>query len=301
MTIKDSLKVITRRDFIRGTAYLPLAVAMGLRMETQEEVAPDTKTKVILVRDAEAIDDKGRINAQVIQRMLDDGVTALLGKEDPVECWKLLVKPTDVVGIKSNAWGPLPTPREIEQAIKQRVMDAGVLEKNISIDDRGVLRNKIFLNSTALINTRPIRTHAWSGIGGLIKNYIMFVPSPPAYHDNSCANLAAIWNLPIVKGKTRLNVLIMLSPLFYGIGRHHFDTSYVWNYKGILVGTDPVAVDAVGLRILQAKRLDYFGEDRTFRPPVTYITHADTKYKLGISDFRRINLIKLGWTEGILI
>ena len=299
--MKDPLKVITRRDFIRGSAYLPLAVAMGLQMEAQQEIAPQKKTKVILVRHAEAIDDKRRVNAEVIQRMLDDGVTALLGKEDPVECWKLLVKPTDIVGIKSNDWGPLPTPREIEQAIKQRVMDAGVSEGNISIDDRGVLRNKIFLNSTALINTRPIRTHAWSGIGGLIKNYIMFIPYPPDYHDNSCANLGAIWNLPIVKGKTRLNVLIMLSPLFYGIGRHHFDTTYVWSYKGILVGTDPVALDAVGLRILQAKRLDYFGEERPFRPPVTYITQADIKYKLGTSDLRRVDLIKLGWMDKILI
>jgi len=299
--MKESKKVITRRDFIRGTAYLPLAVAMGLRMEAQEEITPLEKTNVILVRDAEAIDAQGRINAKVIQRMLDDGVTILLGKEDPVESWKLLVKPTDVVGIKSNAWGPIPTPKEIEQAIKQRVMDAGVPEENIGIDDRGVLRNKIFLNSTALINTRPIRTHHWSGIGGLIKNYIPFVPNPPAYHDNSCANLAAIWNLPIVKGKARLNVLIMLRPLFYGIGPHHFDSTYMWSYKGILVGTDPVAIDAVGLRILQAKRLDYFGEDRPFRPPVTYITRADTKYKLGTSDLRRINLVKLGWKDGILI
>jgi hypothetical protein len=28
---------------------------------------------------------------------------------------------------------------------------------------------------------------------------------------------------------------------------------------------------------------------------------ADEKYKLGVSDLRRIDVVKLGWTEGALI
>lgn len=292
---------ITRRDFLRGTTFATLALAIGLLPEEEKIVAPAKKTKVVLIRDAEVMDAKGRINGKVIQRMLDDAVTALLDQKDPVEAWKLLVGPKDVVGIKSNVWTPLPTPEELEQAIKKRVMDAGVSEKNVDITDRGVLESKVFGKSTALINARPLRTHAWSGVGGCIKNYIMFVPRPSKYHGNSCEDLGAIWNLPIVKDKTRLNVLVMLEPLFYGVGWHHFDPSYTWKYKGLLVGTDPVALDAVGLRIFQAKRLAHFEEERPFKPPAHHIAFADTKHKIGTSDMRKIEIVKLGWKEGILI
>jgi len=292
---------ITRRDFIRTATYTTLAVAMGLFPEEGKKVELPKKTKVVLVRDPEVIDAKGRVNAKVIQKMLDQAVTTLFDKKEPVEAWKLLVKPKDVVGIKSNVWYPLPTPKELEQAIKKRVMDAGVAEKNIDIDDRGVLGSRIFRKSTALINARPFRTHHWSGVGGCIKNYIMFVSQPPKYHGNSCADLGALWNLPMVKDKTRLNVLVLLTPLFYGVGAHHFDSTYVWDYKGILVGTDPVALDAVGLHLFEAKRLAYFGQKRPIKPPAHHIFFADTKHKLGTSDLKKIELIKLGWKEGILI
>ncbi|MFQ6092175.1 MAG: DUF362 domain-containing protein [bacterium] len=299
--MKEVENLITRRDFIRGTACASLAWAMGLRVGEQKKVKPVKKTRVVLVRDADVMDKKGRIDAEAIQQMLDDGVTALFDKKDPVQVWKNLVKPSDVVGIKSNVWSPLPTPKEVEQALKQRVMDAGVPEKRIGISDRGVLRSRTFRNCTALINARPLRTHHWSGVGGCIKNYIMFVPKPSDYHGNSCANLAAIWNLPIVKGKTRLNVLVLLRPLFHGIGPHHFDRTYTWTYNGLLVGTDPVALDAVGLHLFRAKRLAYFGEERPMKPRPHHIVLADTRHHLGTSDLGKIELVKLGWKEGVLI
>ncbi|MBI5187613.1 MAG: DUF362 domain-containing protein [Nitrospirae bacterium] len=294
-------KVITRRDFLRGSVAATLAATMGLPLKIKGDVKATKKTKVVLIRDADVIDRRGRINPKVIQRMLDKAVTTLLGKEDPVEAWKLLIRPKDIVGIKSNVWGPLPTPKELEDALKGRIMDAGVHEGNIAIDDRGVLKNRIFLNSTTLINVRPLRTHHWAGVGGCIKNYIMFTLWPPLYHPDSCADLGAIWRLPLVKDKTRLNVLILLTPLFHGIGPHHFDPTYTWPYKGILVGTDPVAVDAVGLRIFELKRLAYFGENIPLRPPAKHIAIADVIHKVGTSELRQIELVKPGWMEEVLI
>lgn len=294
-------KAITRRDFLRGSVATTLAVTMGLPFEIKGEARIKKKTKVVLIRDVDAIDKKGRINPKVIQEMLDKAIITLLDKEDPIEAWRQLVKPADIVGIKGNVWGPLPTPKEVEDTLKRRLMDAGVPEDNIGIDDRGVLNNRIFLNSTALVNVRPLRTHHWSGVGGCIKNYIMFVHWPPLYHPDSCADLGAIWKRPIVKNKTRLNVLVMLTPLFHGIGSHHFDLEYTWPYKGLLLGTDPVAVDAVGLRILQFKRLEYFGEDKPLKPPAKHIAIADVVYKLGTSDIREIEIVKLGLGEGVLI
>ena len=293
--------MITRRDFVKGAGCAALGMAIGLPVIANEVAEEVTKSRVVLVRDKDAVASNGKINGEVIQRMLDQAVTALFDRKDPVDCWKALIKPDDIVGIKSNEWHYLPTTTQVEQAIKRRVMDAGVSEKNIGIDDRGVLRNPIFRKATALINARPMRTHAWSGVGSLIKNYIMFDPNPPAYHENACAPLGKLWELPIVKGKTRLNILVLFTPLFYGVGPHHFDKTYTWVYGGLAVGADPVAVDSVGLRLFQAKRKEYFGGERPIKPAAHHIAFADTRYHLGASDPSKIDLIKLGWKDGVLI
>ncbi len=298
----EDVKRFTRRDFITTTGSVALGMAMGLpALASEEEPAVRAKSTVVLIRRKEVVDDEGKINGEVLSEMMDEAMMVLFDKDDPVSCWKEIISPEDVVGIKTNVWRYLPTPPSLEQAMKSRMMEVGVPEENIDIDDRGVLNNPLFKKSTALINTRPMRTHAWSGVGSLIKNYVMFVPYPPSYHGNSCANLGAVWSLPICKDKTRLNVLVLLTPLFYGIGPHHFDSTYVWTYGGLAVSTDPVAADTVGLRIFQAKRKEYFGEDKPIQPTAHHIAFADKKFNLGNSDLENIELIKLGWQEGILI
>lgn len=292
---------VTRRDFIKGASLAGMAAAFGMPFDISfaEEVVP--KTRVVLIRNENVLDPEGNVNAGIIGRMLDEAVTALFDTENSADAWKKIIRPDDIVGIKSNEWGPLPTPQELEDAIKKRVMEAGVSEKNIAVDDRGVLYNDVFKNSTALINVRPLRTHHWSGVGSLLKNYIMFTPRPDDYHDNSCADLAKLWEKPVIKGKTRLNILVMLTPLFHGVGAHHFDRKYLWAYNGLLAGTDPVAVDATGLRIIEARRGQFFGEYRPMKPPAHHIAYADIRHGLGVSDPNKIELVKLGWQEGVLI
>ena len=140
----------------------------------------------------------------------------------------------------------------------------------------------------------------WSGVGSLIKNYIMF-DNPSDYHDDACADLAKLWELPMVEGKTRLNVLCCLTPQFHGRGPHHFSRRYVWNYNGILVSQDPVSVDTVGLELIKAKRRQVLGKARELPPVPKHIKLADTKHGIGVGDLNRIELIKLGWQQDILI
>jgi hypothetical protein len=302
-------KTITRRDFLKAAAAAPLAgaaipalcgAASGAAGPATSP-APAEKVRVVLVRDPGPLGADGAPPAEIVQRMLDDGVRALLGEPDIVKAWKALIKPDDTVGIKTNAWRYIPTTAEVEQGLRKRVLDAGVPEDRIGIDDRGVLRNPIFQNATALVNARPMRSHHWAGVGSLIKNYIMFTPQPSAWHDDTCADLAKIWFLPAVKGKTRLNVLVMFTPLFHGVGPHHYAKEYTWEYKGLILSRDPVAADATGLRVIQAKRREFFGDDRPLQMNPHHIELADTRHHLGVSDPARIELVKLGWSEGTLI
>ncbi|MBP1743006.1 MAG: hypothetical protein H6Q48_5299 [Deltaproteobacteria bacterium] len=295
--MKDT--IITRRDFLRVAAGTAMAATLGPAI--LREVRAEATAKVVLIRNAGVLGNQGDVQGGILQSMLDEAVKSLLGTNEPLEAWNRLIKNSDVVGIKSNVWHRLPTPKELEAAIKRRVLDVGVAEKDIDIDDRGVLNNPIFLNATALINVRPLRTHHWSGVATCLKNYIQFVPDPPAYHDEGCSPLGKIWTYPIVKGKTRLNILSALTPQFYGRGAHFFDKRYVWPYKGLIVGTDPVAVDAIGAHLLQAKRVAFFGEDRPLDVAPIHIVVAEKQYHLGVSDLSRIQLIKLGWMEEVLI
>ncbi|MBP1695947.1 MAG: hypothetical protein H6Q41_1135 [Deltaproteobacteria bacterium] len=292
-------KIITRRDFFRVTAGA--AMAATVESGILGEVRAEPTAKVVLIRHAEVLGRQDKVQGEILQSMLDEAVKNLLETNQPMEAWKRFFKSSDVVGIKSNEWHRLPTPKELEAAIKRRILNAGVAEKNIGIDDRGVLNNPVFLNATALVNVRPLRTHHWSGVGTCLKNYISFVPDPWSYHDEGCSPLGKIWTYPIVKGKTRVNILSALTPQFYGRGAHFFDRRYVWSYKGLIVGTDPVAVDAVGAHLLQTKRIGFFGEDRALDVAPVHIMAADKKYHLGVSDMRRIQLIKLGWMEEVLI
>jgi hypothetical protein len=290
---------LTRRDFLRLTAGTTVAASLGVGIG--RDACADTAAKVVLIRHAEAVGEQGKMNGEVLQAMLDEAVKTLLGTPEPMDAWRTLVKPADVVGVKSNAWERLPTPKELEAAIRRRVLDAGVAEKHLDNADRGVSQNPIFLNATTLVNVRPLRTHHWAGVGTCLKNYIQFVPDRPSYHPDGCAALGRIWTLPIVKGKTRLNILSALTPQFYGRGANFFDRRYVWPYKGLIVGTDPVAVDTVGAHLLQVKRIAFFGDERALDATPHHIQVADTEYHLGVSDLKRIQVIKLGWTDDVLI
>lgn len=292
--------IITRRDFIKGTTAAVLGAHLARAQETQAP-AVVKKARVVLIRHAGVLDENSAINPDILQGMLDEAVTRLFDENDPVAAFGRLVKPGETVGIKTNVWSFLPTPKELEAAIKRRLVDAGIAEDKIGIDDHTVRTNPLFVGATSLINVRPLRTHYLAGMSGTIKNYIMFAESQEAYHPDSCADLGALFKLPIVQGKTRLNILCCLTPQFHGRGPHHFSRRYVWAYKGLIIGQDPVAVDTIGLRLTMAKRREVLGKAQELPPVPKHIQLADTRHGIGTSDINAIELIKLGWSEGILV
>ncbi|NNK14065.1 MAG: DUF362 domain-containing protein [Desulfofustis sp.] len=293
-------RTFTRRQFIKQTSIA--TIGGSLLLSSHGSVFSETGTAitsrltdVVVVRNKEVLDKKGRPRNDVVLEMLDVAVSRLTGKSDAIEGWRTLFNPDDFVGIKTNVWRPINTTKAVEQSLKARVISAGVSKKNIAISDRAVLHEPVFQKATALINARPMRSHHWSGVGSLLKNYIMFVPDPYNYHKDSCARLGEIWTYPIVKEKTRLNVLVMFTPQFHNVGPHGFSPKHVWNYYGLIAGYDPVAIDTIGVKIIQGIRDEYFGEQRPLTPSPHHIKVADTKYGIGTSDLTRINLIKIGY------
>jgi len=298
-------RTLTRRDFMKTAAVAPLAGGLaisGLRASSGGPAAEaGAKSRVVLIRSRDVLDGSRNQKPEVVQKMMDEAMAVLFGEKDAASAWRRIIKPSDIVGIKTNVWDYLPTGPAVERAIQARVLEAGVPASRIGLDDRDVLSDPLFQAATVLINARPARTHSWSGMGSCLKNMIMFVPRPSAYHDDTCADLAKIWFLPVVKDKVKLNIQVMMTPLFNSAGSRDYSEKYTWPYRGLIVGQDPVAVDATALRILEAKRREFFGEARPLKPPAHHIALADTRHHLGHADPAAIELIKLGDTDGILI
>ena len=298
---------ITRRGFLRATSSLAAGGIVGLGSKGYastigaQSPAKAAKSRVVLVRDPHAAVAANEVPPGLLHDMLNRAMAALIEVRDPSEAWGRLFSAEDVVGIKTNVWRNLRTPESLEQAIRTELLEVGVSRSDIAVDDHGVRTSELFRRATAMINVRPMRTHHWSGLGTCLKNMIMFVPRPADYHGDTCASLGAIWQLPQLAGKVRLNILVLLTPQFHGVGPHSFSSRFTWPYGGLLVGTDPVAVDATGARIIQAKRNDYFGETKPISPPPHHIEIADTRYGLGNASPDRIDLVQLGWQESSLL
>jgi uncharacterized protein (DUF362 family) len=322
---------LTRRDFIRNAAIgAGVGVALGQRTASAQETA-GSKAKVVLVRDEKVLDERHKADPERVEAMLAQAMQALTGEADANSAWGRFVKPTDIVGIKANVM-ITPTNPELLRAMVRALLRAGVPEENIYTWDRAQYgvglegateRNKTASfdsrrycklateTCTVLLNVPGTKVHRVSGVGIAVKNWVggmhpeelPITGNPEAVfyelHRDSCADLAKLAWIPEIRKKCTLNIVEAFRPLFHG--GPQVDPKYVWHYNGLFVSTDPVAVDIVIAKMLQAKRDEYRGEHWPIEPPIKHLMIADTKYNLGTSDLSKIEVVKLGNQEGVLL
>jgi len=297
--------LVTRRDFIKGAALGVLGIALtGKERElfaarggrVEPFAAENPQSTVVLIRNDKAVDASDKVDSAIVQEMIDTAIKQFSGEAEVARAWSKFVQADDTVGVKFTRcdWMRVHTDQAVIDAVVKRVGEAGVAKDRLFAQDGGLPVAKC----TALINVPSVKVHTLTGIAVSLKNYINFSPQPSRYHAPN-TNLGEIFLLPEVKGKTRLIVVDMLRP-YFGPGPQ-INPLHRWNYCGIMVATDPVAVDRVCLSVCQAKRNLFKGEEWPISPPPDNIYSADKNYKLGTSDPARIKLVKLGWDKDILI
>lgn len=294
--MENNPKCLTRRDFIRGTVGATLAVSVMGVPWVDAGAAVGRPSLVYIVRDKNVMDAGLRVDAEILKAMLDRTVLQLTGKSNIQEAWTELIKPDDIVGL-------VPTPHlnpthpELVDAVKVSLMEAvGISEKNIIMAQGGKSKPK---PCTALICMPALKGHWLTGIGTVIKNYIMYSGHPSDYHQEDSAKLGEIWLIPEVKGKTRLVLVDAIHPLCDKGPQP--DPRYKWPYNGLLAGTDPVAVETVCLKILTEKRNALRGEPWPITPPPICVEAADKAYGLGTSKIEQIKIAHFGWEEDLLL
>jgi hypothetical protein len=280
---------VTRRDFMRGG----VTAALGLSLARPAGAAPRS-ARVVLVRDEQALAGLAA-KADVVARMVGDVVARVTGKPTAADGWRSLVKPQDVVGLVTtdhlNA-----THDELTAAVREAVRAAGVPGDRIRMAQG---RPEQAAACTALVALPALKAHWLTGIGTVLKNYITFSGRPASYHGADNVKLGEIWLLPHVKGKTRLIVVDALRPLCDKGPQP--DPRYMWPYRGLLAGTDPVAVETVCLRIITEKRRALRGEPWPLSPPPLCVEAADRTYGLGTSVWGEITIDRAGWTADALV
>ena len=293
--MSDDKHVITRRDFVRGTVGATLGVAaMGGTLESSE-AAPVPTSHVVLVREQWVLDEQHAVNSSILRIMLRNMLTKVTGKADPTSAWRSLVKINDVIGLVATDHLNKTHP-ELVELVQASLMEAGVPKSNIRDAQGAPERARA---CTALIALPALKAHWLTGIGTVLKNYITLSGNPSNYHGANNSNLGEIWNMPHVKDKTRLVLVDALRPLCDKGPQP--DPRYLWDYNGLIAGTDPVAVEAVCLKVLLQKRQALRGEPWPLSPPPLCVEMADKKYGLGTSRIEQIQLDHIGWTVDALV
>ena len=106
---------------------------------------------------------------------------------------------------------------------------------------------------TAIVNVPILKDHDLAGVSIGMKNFYGIIHNPNKYHDGNCNPYVADLNShPFIKDKLRLIVCDALKAQYHG--GPAFKPQWSWDFRGILVSTDPVALDRIGADIIEKKR-----------------------------------------------
>jgi len=128
---------------------------------------------------------------------------------------------------------------------------------------------------TASVSFAILKDHGLAGVTAGMKNYFGAIHNPNKYHDDRCdPAVAEVFDAPPVRTRHRLTILDALVVQCHRGPSYH--AAWAEPLETLVFGTDPVAVDAVGLRIVErlrkAKGLPTLEEDGR---PASYIRTAE--------------------------
>ncbi len=284
----------TRRQLLGGLGGL-LSTACGQTRDSSPDVhSRIPPPRVVIARDA-ALGSGSAVDAARLAKLLDRAMQAFFGVDNPVEAWRKVVRPGEVVGLKVNclAGKGASTRPELVEAVCERLQQAGIRARDILIWDRlsedlesagfriatgrdrirvmgneligyedelsawgsaaSLLAKALTRVSDAVISLPVLKDHGIVGITLALKNMFGAVHNPNKYHPNAGdPYVADVYMLPPIRQKVRLAICDAVSPQYEG--GPSYMPQWSWRFNGLLVGRDPVALDASGWRIIEQER-----------------------------------------------
>jgi uncharacterized protein (DUF362 family) len=105
----------------------------------------------------------------------------------------------------------------------------------------------------SVISLAVLKDHGIAGISGCMKNFYGVIHNPNKYHPNGCdPYVADLYQAPVIRERHRLSVVDGLVGAYNG--GPGYKSKYRWEFKGLVIGLDAVAVDRVCLDLIEKKR-----------------------------------------------
>ena len=143
---------------------------------------------------------------------------------------------------------------------------------------------------TAMINVPVIKPHTLSGITAALKNHYGTINNPSRFHSGACTDpgIPEINAIPEIRNKERLVICNALQAIYRG--GISWKSANAWPYGGIILGTDPVAVDRVCLKILNEKRLQ---SNKNIIDKRARHIQLSAQLGIGVADLDKIDIIEI--------
>ncbi len=208
---------VTRREVLGGCFAFAAGQACGQSRDfvsqTSAGTAPAGPSRVVIARDA-ALRSGGSVDSARLAALLDRAMQAFFEVDKPVEAWRRVVKPGEVVGLKVNclAGKGASTHPALAEIICERLQQAGIRARDILIWDRlsDDLESAGFRIQTGRDRVRVMGNEllgyedelsTWGSAGSLLAKALTRVCD-------------AVINLPVLKDHGIVGVTLALKNLF---------------------------------------------------------------------------------------
>ena len=322
---------ITRREFIKAAGAGAAFVAAGGLGPQFLNAAPAAGTTVAVVRAPGLLKLKKAEQLKKYRQMIDAGLARASGQSADAVLKKQFSGPEFISMKVNPVGGKLMgTNPNMTAALCELLADAGVKENGMIIWDRadkelllaGYKLNKskngircvgtdsigyddkeitsgsvtakfsrvLTRYTDALINLPVMKTHSAAGVSIALKNHYGSFDRPDKCHANGCDPFIADVNaVPLIKNKTKLIVVDAARPQ-YDKGPMPVEDAR-WDYEGIVVGFDPVAVDAVCADIIAKMAIKKNATPwKTVKTGMPQCLLTAAARGLGVADLKKINV-----------
>jgi uncharacterized protein (DUF362 family) len=323
-----------RKFLKSGLTLAGAALGASFIPKTPESAAAEAaaRSRLVIARDAELRSRSGLDGAR-LAKLLDKAVQTFFQVDDPQAAWRQVAKPAEVIGLKVNCLSGRgnSTHPELVDLISERLREIGVKEiiiwdrlnsdlesARFKISERGP-GVRCFGNDTAgyesdlstfgnvgsllsrtltqmcdgVINLPVLKDHGIAGVTIALKSWFGAIHNPNKYHLNAGDPYVADVNmLGPIRRKSRLHIGDAITAQYDG--GPSFMPQWTWPYNGLLVATDPVAMDYTGWRIIEKKRAEVGAKPlKDLKREPTYIaTAADAQHLLGTNNPSRIEVVE---------
>lgn len=280
---------LNRREFLAvSTAIVagqwprPAEVRAGGEPAAGGAARPPARSRVVRLRQPRLVDGP-RVHTGLLEESLDAALAAFAGTISGFSAWESILHPTDTVGLKFNQSGrdAIATTAAMAEALVRSLQGAGVsagqiicIEAPPGIAERLGVRSArpgysvvetdfgsgrdhlaaVLDDISALISVPFLKTHNIAGFTGALKNLSHgLIKHPARFHANSCSPfIADIVGTQAIRSKLRLCVADGMRVVFDRGPEPTVETLSDEGY--LLVSDDPVAVDSVGMEIVNRVR-----------------------------------------------